>query len=118
MTAEAAAVIGRRRYRQGNIETTITATTGDEDRHHIVVNDGDWYYNEDHDDDVYNDDNHVDDLWRGDGKTEPAAVAEAAKAAEAAAVAMARADNNQQRAVKTVAAAIKVGKRRQARLRF
>ena len=45
-------------------------------------------------------------------------MAEAAKAAEAAAVATARADNNQQRAVKTAAAVITVGKRRQARLRF
>ncbi len=62
LTAEAAAVIGRRRYRQGNIGTTMMATTGNKDRHHIVVNDGDWYYNEDHGNDVYNDDNHVDDL--------------------------------------------------------
>ena len=85
--------------------------------HRVVVNDGDWYYDNDHNNNVYNDDDHVDDLRKGDGKTEPATAAEAANA-EAAAVAMARADNNQQRAVKTVAAAIKVGKRRQARLRF
>ncbi len=45
-------------------------------------------------------------------KTEPAVAAEVA---EVAAVAMARADNNQQREVKTVMAAIAVGKRRQAR---
>ena len=43
------------------------------------------------------------------------AVAAAVEAAEATAVAMARAENNKQRAEKTVAAAITVGKRRQAR---
>ena len=86
--------------------------------HRVVVNDGNWYYDGDHDDDIYNDDDHVDDLRKGDGKTEPAAAAEAAEgaeAAEAAAVATAGADNNQQRALKTAAAAIAVGKRRQTR---
>ena len=91
--------------------------------HRVVVNDGDWYYDKDHDDDVYDDDvydddDHVDDLRKGDGKTEPAVAAEAAegaKAAEATAVATARADNNQQRAAKMMVAAIAVGKRRQAR---
>ena len=46
-------------------------------------------------------------------KTEPAAAA--AEVAEAAAVAMARTDTNQQRAANTVAAAIAVGNRHQAR---
>ena len=86
--------------------------------HCVVVNNGDWYYDGDHDDDIYDDDDHVDDLRKGHGKTEPAAAAEAAEAAEvaeAAAVATARADNNQQRAGKTVGVAIAVGKRCQAR---
>ncbi len=49
-------------------------------------------------------------------KNEPAGVAVAvAEAAEAAAVTMGRSDNNQQRAEKTVAAGIEVGKRQQAR---
>ena len=56
-------------------------------RHRVIVNNGDWYYNNDHDEDVYNNDDHVNDLRKGDGKTEPAAVA------EAAAVATVRADS-------------------------
>jgi hypothetical protein len=83
--------------------------------HRVVVNDGNWYNDDDHDDNVYDDNDHVGDLRKGDGKTEPAAAAKAAKAAEAAAVATAKADNNQQRAAKTAATAIAVGKRRQAR---
>ena len=84
-------------------------------RHCVVVDDGDWYYDDDHDNNIYDNNDHVNDLWKGDGKTEPAVAAEAAKTAEAAAVAMARADINQQRAAKTAVAAIAVGKRRQAR---
>ena len=83
--------------------------------HCVVVNDGDWYYDDNPDGDVYNNVDHVDDLQKGNGKTDPAAAAEAAKAAEVVAVATARADNNQQRAAKTVVAAIAVGKRCQAR---
>ena len=51
-------------------------------RHCVIVNNGDWYYNDNHDDNVFNNDDHVDDLRNGDGKTEPAAAAEAARAAE------------------------------------
>ena len=84
--------------------------------HRVVVNKGNWYYDNDRDDNVYDKKDHVNDLQKKeDGKTETAAAAEAAKAAEVAAVAMVRADNNQQRAAKTVVAAIAVGKRRQAR---
>jgi hypothetical protein len=80
--------------------------------HRVVVNDGNWYKDDDHNDDngnCYNDDNHDDNHWKGVG-SEPAAAA-----AEAAAVATAGADNNQQSAVKMASAAIAVGKRRQAR---
>ena len=77
--------------------------------HPVVVNDGKWYYDNNHNEDIYNKEDHVDDLRKGDGKTEPAAVA------EAVAVATVGADNNQQRAAKMTAAAIAVGKRRQAR---
>ena len=113
------AVAGRWRHWQGNIGTTMTqqpaTTTSTRARHHVVVNDGDWYFDNNHDDNVYDDDNHGDDLWKGDGKTEPAAAADAAKAAESVAVATTRADNNQQRAANTAAAAIAVGRRHQAR---
>ena len=118
-TAEAAAVTGRQRYRQGNIGTTMTQQparkTFTQAMHCVVVNNGDWYYDDNHNNDFYNDDDHVDDLRKGGGKTKPAAAAEAPKAAEAVAVATARADINQQRAVKLVAAVIAVGKRRKAR---
>jgi hypothetical protein len=80
--------------------------------HCIIVNNGDWYENDNHDDNngnCYNDDNHDNDRRKGVG-SEPAAAA-----AEAVALATAGADNNQQRAAKTAAAVIAVGKRRQAR---
>jgi hypothetical protein len=80
--------------------------------HPIVVNNGDWYDNDDHDDvngNCYNNDNYDNNRRKGVG-SEPAAAA-----AEAVAVATAGADNNQQRAAKTAAVAIAVGKRCQAR---
>jgi hypothetical protein len=81
-------------------------------RHHVVVDNGDWYNNNDHEDNngnCYDKDNHDNDHWKGVGSELTMA------AAEVAAVATAGADNNQQRAAKTAAAAIAVGKRRQAR---
>ncbi len=66
--------------------------------HRAVVDDGNWYYNDDHDGGICDNKNHVDDLRKGVAvavlKTEPTAVAEAVKVAEVAAVATARADNN------------------------
>jgi len=44
-------------------------------RHRIVVNNGNWYYDDDHDNVVYDDDDHVKDLQKEDGKTELATVA-------------------------------------------
>ena len=87
--------------------------------HRVIVDGGNWYDDFNHDDNdgsCYDKGNHDDNRRKGGGsggaEKEPAAAAEAA---EVAAVAKARADNNQQSAVKTRTAAIAVGKRRQAR---